>query len=152
MRKEKAHLMIALKQLLLEATPGTQEAICEALALQGFEVNQTKVSRLLHQVGAMKIKNEHGKVVYCLAKEPPPTGALSSVSSLIIDVTANEMLVVIHTSPGAASLVARLLDYQQGDTEILGSVAGDDTIFVAPKSIAKIAQTLKQVQSLLFAG
>jgi transcriptional regulator of arginine metabolism len=59
-------------------------------------------------------------------------------------------MIVVHTSPGSASLIARFLDYRHKETEILGTVAGDDTIFIVPKSIKRIHHTLKEVEALFF--
>lgn len=148
-QKPDQSLSSALQLLLTEESAGTQEEICYALQIQGYEVNQTKISRLLRKLGAVKVRDERGKIVYWLPKEPPPPEMSSPVSSLIIDIVANESLILVHTSPGSASLVARLLDYQHRETEILGTVAGDDTIFVAPKSVRQIAKTLKEVRNLL---
>lgn len=145
----KQSLLSALHMLLIEESAGTQEEICQTLQSQGYEVNQTKVSRMLTKLGAVKVKDERGKIVYWLSKEPPPPEMSSAVSSLIIDVVSNESLIIVHTSPGAASLVGRLLDYQYRDTEILGTVAGDDTIFIAPKSVKNISKTLQEVKGLL---
>jgi transcriptional regulator of arginine metabolism len=47
-------------------------------------------------------------------------------------------------------LIARLLDYRQKETEIIGTVAGDDTIFVVPASTKRIDKTLREVKSLLY--
>ncbi len=139
----------ALQKLLTEESAGTQDEVCHALEAQGYEVNQTKVSRLLRKLGAVKVKDERGKIVYWLPKEPPPPEMSSPVSSLIIDITSNESLIIVHTSPGSASLVARLLDYQHRETEILATIAGDDTIFVAPKSTQQINKALDEIRRLL---
>ncbi len=149
--KLKSHsLTDALHELLTEGAAGTQEEICRMLENQGHEVNQTKVSRLLRKLGAVKVKDERGQVVYWLPKEPPPPETSSPVSSLIFEIMANENMILVHTTPGAASLVARLLDYRQKETEIIGTVAGDDTIFIAPKSIKTIDKTLAEVKRLLW--
>ena len=139
-----------LKALLSEESTSTQEEICRKLQQKGFDINQTKVSRLLSKLGAIKLKHEDGKVCYGLAKEPPPPAISSRVSSLVVNVVANESMVVVHTNPGAAPFVARLLDYKQRMTEILATVAGDDTIFIAPKSTKRILKTLEEVKTLLY--
>jgi transcriptional regulator of arginine metabolism len=73
----------------------------------------------------------------------------TSIRDLILDVVSNETLVVIFTSPGSASMVARILDYIQMNTEILGTIAGDDTIFVAPKSVKDIQKLCNEICALL---
>lgn len=56
----------------------------------------------------------------------------SPLKNLVLDIDHNDAVVVIHTSPGAAQLIARMLD-SLGKTEgILGTIAGDDTIFTTP--------------------
>lgn len=130
----------ALEEILRLGTAATQQEICEALRAQGFDVNQTKVSRLLYKLSAVKIKNPEGQIVYHLSKE---------MAQLILKISTNEQLIVIQTSPGSASLIARMLDYQSANSEILATLAGDDTIFVAPKSVKRINRALDEVKRLL---
>ena len=58
--------------------------------------------------------------------QPPP------LKNLVLDIDYNDAVVVIHTSPGAAQLIARLLDSLGKAEGILGTIAGDDTIFTTP--------------------
>lgn len=58
--------------------------------------------------------------------------ATSPLKNLVLDVDYNDALVVVQTSPGAAQLVARLLDSISKSEGILGTIAGDDTIFITP--------------------
>ncbi|MGB7978389.1 MAG: arginine repressor [Chlamydiales bacterium] len=142
-------LVDALRLLLMGRKASTQEAICSALEKLGYEINQTKVSRLLRKIGAIKIENEHGQTVYSLPREPAPPSMNTQIRDLIVNIVANEALVVIFTSPGSASMVARVLDYNQITTEILGTIAGDDTIFVAPKTIKDIRKLTEEIKGLL---
>ncbi|MBS0620845.1 MAG: arginine repressor [Verrucomicrobia bacterium] len=139
----------ALRALLMGREASTQEDICAALEKLGYEINQSKVSRLLRKVGAIKVVNERGQTVYSLAREPAPPSMNMPIRSLILDIVSNETLVVIFTSPGSASMVARVLDYNQITTEILGTIAGDDTIFIAPKSIKDIQRLTEEIRGLL---
>ncbi len=139
----------ALKDLLMGRKAATQEDLCLELAKLGYDINQSKASRLLRKIGAVKVTNEQGLIVYSLPREPAPPSMHTPLKDLIIDIVSNEVLVLIFTSPGSASMVARLLDYNQIKTEILGTIAGDDTIFVAPKSIQRIDRLLQEIRSLL---
>ena len=138
-----------LRGLLIEGQTSTQEELCLALELRGFKVNQSTVSRLLRKIKAIKVENEKGESVYSLPREPAPPSITPALRSLIIDVAANESVVVIFTSPGSASMIARILDYKQPTSEVLGTIAGDDTIFVVPKSIHNIRKLYKEVKALL---
>ena len=139
----------ALRKLLLEREASTQDSICIALEKLGYEINQSKVSRLLRKIGAIKVVNAKGQTIYSLPREPAPPSMDTPIRNLILDVVANETLVIIFTSPGSASMVARLLDYAQISTEILGTIAGDDTIFVAPKSVKNIDSLFEKIKNLL---
>ena len=58
--------------------------------------------------------------------------SLALLKNLVLDIDYNDAVVVIHTSPGAAQLIARLLDSLGKAEGILGTIAGDDTIFTTP--------------------
>ena len=96
-----------------------------------------------------------GQTVYRLGEEflnaPVPAPVANSMKDLVTDVQSNGVMIIIHTSPGSASLVARHLDSRVhgGGGEILGTIAGDDTIFVAPSDVKKIAGTLLMIQRTL---
>lgn len=139
----------ALRTLLMGRKANTQEDICSVLEKQGYEINQSKASRLLRKIGAIKVVNSRGQTVYSLPREPAPPSMNTPLRELILDIVSNETLVVIYTSPGSASMVARVLDYNQITTEILGTIAGDDTIFVAPKSIKDIHKLTEEIKGLL---
>lgn len=144
----KIQLMSTLKKLLLEGSAKTQKEICQALTKQGIDINQTKISRTLRKLGVVKIKNEQGDSVYCIPKDPPPLESSSSVNNLVIDIVHNESIIVVHTSPGAAQVIARIIDYLNSDNEILGTIAGDNTIFIAPKLTSNVKQLAKKINSL----
>jgi transcriptional regulator of arginine metabolism len=151
MKKEKTeseHLQEALKQLLMEGQASTQEQMCRALESAGYDVNQSKVSRMLKKINAVKAVNVQGQTVYALPREPAPPTLYAPLKSLIADIVANESLVVIFTSPGCASMVARILDHHPQSSEVLGTIAGDDTIFVAPKSVHNIHLLLAEIKAL----
>lgn len=145
---DKYTLVDALRSLLLESEANTQEDISLALEKKGYEVNQSKISRLLRKIGAVKIVNSKGQTVYSFPREPAPPSLHTPLRNLILEVVSNETLVVVFTSPGCASMVARILDHSIS-TEILGTVAGDDTIFVAPKTIKDISILTHEIKKLL---
>jgi len=149
MNSKKKDLAPILRNLLLKKSAKTQEEICLLLKKYGHDVNQTKVSRLLRKLGVVKAKNSQGKIIYWLPKELPPPSLSNLVNDLIVDVTSNESTIIIHTSPGSASLIARVIDYLGVENEILGTIAGDDTIFVAPKSISNIKLVYKKIRAQL---
>ncbi|MFD2176456.1 transcriptional regulator ArgR [Veronia pacifica] len=126
-------LVRAFKAILKEEKFSSQGEIVDALKAQGFEnINQSKVSRMLTKFGAVRTRNAKMEMVYCLPVELGVPTTSSPLKELVMDIDYNSALVVIHTGPGAAQLIARLLDSLGKAEGILGVVAGDDTIFITP--------------------
>lgn len=124
----------SFKQLLQEEKYSSQSEIVEAMIAKGFEnINQSKVSRMLTKFGAVRVRNTKKCMVYCLPQNDGIPTANSSVRSLVTDIDHNGNIIVIHTSPGSAQMIARMLDSIRKAEGILGTIAGDDTIFVTPK-------------------
>jgi transcriptional regulator of arginine metabolism len=144
---KKAQLIIALQELLQKKIAGTQEDIREALKKQGFLVNQVMISRLLHKIGAIKMHKDD-KIIYQLPTELVSITPNDSLKYLILHISHNESLIVIQTAPGSAQLVARLLD-QTAKIGILGTVAGDDTIFIAPEKTKNIQAVFQKISKML---
>lgn len=128
------------KALLKEEKFSSQGEIVQALQEQGFDnVNQSKISRMLTKSGAVRTRNAKMEMVYCLPAEPGVPATTSPLKNLVLDIDYNDAVVVIHTSPGAAQLIARLLDSLGKAEGILGTIAGDDTIFTTPVRNVAIA-------------
>ncbi|MDU3784802.1 MAG: transcriptional regulator ArgR [Serratia marcescens] len=128
-------LIKTFKALLKEEKFSSQGEIVLALQEEGFEnINQSKVSRMLTKFGAVRTRNAKMEMVYCLPAELGVPTTTSPLKNLVLYVGHNDAVVVIHTSPGAAQLIARLLDSLGKSQGILGTIAGDDTIFVTPSN------------------
>lgn len=139
----------AFKAILKEEKFGSQGEIVVALQQAGFaNVNQSKVSRMLTKFGAVRTRNAKQEVVYCLPQDASVPAATSPLKNLVLDVDYNESLVVIHTSPGAAQLIARLLDSMGKNAGILGCIAGDDTIFTTPVKKISVKDLYKSILEL----
>ncbi len=144
--KQTPTVLEALRDILSTQGAGTQEDLRSALQRRGYEVNQSTISRNLRKLGAVKAANSLGQAYYKLPEEAAMPSVEASMSDLVTEIVHNDSLIVIHTSPGSASLIARNLDHF-GDEYILGTIAGDDTIFVAipsGKSLKKMVMELKQ--------
>lgn len=148
--KANQRLIEDMRTILLQGKVTTQDGICASMVEHGHTVNQSKVSRLLRKIGAVKTKNERGEIVYRLPHEPAPPTTSCQLSSLIIDVVANEVNIIVYTSPGSAQLIARILDYNKDHIDILGTIAGDDAVFIAPASTKEIHYSIKKIRELLF--
>ena len=132
----------AIADLIRGSTLSSQEELAEQLGSLGFVVTQATISRDLEQLGAVKVRRQ-GQLVYALA-DVASAGFSPRVASVFRDwvrsVEPAANLVVIKTPPGSAHLVGVALDNSEID-EIVGTICGDDTIFIACRSAAE-AQSL----------
>lgn len=120
----------AVARIVRNRRIGTQEELLSALAQAGFRATQATLSRDLARLGARRVSRPEGGTVYELDGAAEGNG-LGALRGLVQGITANASLVVIRTHPGSAPAIARAIDL--GDVpEVLGTIAGDDTIFVAP--------------------
>lgn len=133
---------------LREFRVGSQEELVARLSLAGIAATQATVSRDLLDLGAVKLKRD-GTIRYVMADQVEPGHAAAKLDRLLAEwvnaiISAGNML-VLKTPPGSANLVANALD-AAGLEEIAGTIAGDDTIFVAltdgsnPASVASMLQ------------
>jgi transcriptional regulator of arginine metabolism len=149
------NISFALRQLLQDGNVGSQDEICRVLQKQGYEINQTKVSRLLHKIGAIKVVNQDGLNTYRLPHEHGLMHELTIpnskniINNWVIDIVSNNTLIVIHTIPSAGSLVAREIDLHKVNLGVLGTIAGDDTIFVTPRDEKNIKKVIAAIKSHL---
>ena len=142
-------MLEAFKALLREERYGSQGDIVDALKAQGFSnISQSKVSRLLSKYGAVRTRNARQEMVYCLPAELGIPSTRAPLTQLVLDIQHNDVMVIIRTTPGAAQLIARLLDSVGKQEGVLGTIAGDDTIFIAPLKVADIDFTLQNVKAL----
>jgi transcriptional regulator of arginine metabolism len=137
----------AIMRLVRERQLSTQAELAEALRQAGIEVVQTTVSRDIAQLGLVKVRNAEGRLVYAL----PGAADLDRLSELASDlrrwalsVTASASLVVVQTPPGFASPLAEAIDRARlGD--VAGTIAGENTIFVAAREGVSGAELASQL-------
>lgn len=141
----------ALRSLLREGEASTQEDLCEALRKKKFDVTQSTVSRDLRKIGAVKTTDHLDEIYYTLPEEivALPRVLGHNLNGLLIDIEYNESMIILHTTPGSASLLARHIDSMRKELKIIGSIAGDDTIFIAPASGNLIKSIIKGIKEIL---
>jgi transcriptional regulator of arginine metabolism len=141
--RRKRHLKIL--ELITTRAIRTQEELAEVLAAEGWAVTQSSVSR---DIAALRLVKVDG------AYRRPPRGATAAdpderriAEGVLTAESAGEALIVLHTPPGEANRVAVALD-RLAWADVVGTIAGDDTIFLAVKNAVAQRQVLRQVQKL----
>lgn len=127
MRTKKERLD-AIRAIIRAREIGNQEELLNALRESGFSVTQATLSRDIKQLKVAKVHGGNGDYVYRLpeAEAAPPRGARRPG----VEFSGN--LAVLKTRPGYAMGIASDIDTRASD-EILGTIAGDDTILVIPR-------------------
>ncbi len=132
-----------IRQLIASRRIATQEDLRSLLADRGYDVTQATLSRDLAQLGARRAAEPGGGTYYELS-DAPLVRAIPLIEELVRTIDDNGTLVVVHTTSGAAQVVAGALDRAKLP-EVLGTIAGDDAIFVAP---ARGVSTTKLIRKL----
>ncbi|SET17865.1 arginine repressor [Prevotella sp. kh1p2] len=134
--KIKNQRMEALKMLISSKEMGSQDEVLKELAKEGFTLTQATLSRDMKQLKVAKAASMNGKYVYVLPNETmykrvskPQTATEMLRSPGFVSVNFSGNMCVIKTRPGYASSIAYDID-NSTIPEILGTIAGDDTIFI----------------------
>jgi transcriptional regulator of arginine metabolism len=152
-RISKARRQHLVAKLLAEHEVTSQDQLVELLAADGIAATQATVSRDLEEVGAVKVRVPGlERQVYAIAELPrdqvAPLDHLRRVmGEWVVAVGHSQNLVVLHTPPGSAHVVASALD-RSGIEGALGTVAGDDTVLVIADERVSGAWLAKQLAEL----
>ena len=127
------HRHARIRDLLAAGNVRNQTELQEQLATEGFAVNQGTLSRDLRDIGVVKTSTGYALPDTNGSPLPPPPPALgnldAALATWLIRATPAQNQIVLHTPPGGAQALGRALDLARLP-EIVGTIAGDDTILV----------------------
>lgn len=151
-RVSKTQRQHRIAKLLEEQAVSSQPELVRLLAAGGINATQATVSRDLEDLGAVKVRVPGGETVYAIPEmardRVAPEDHLKRVlGDWVVEVGASGNLVVLRTPPGSAHVVGSALD-RAGLPEILGTVAGDDTVLVVASADAGGTKLAKRLSSL----
>jgi transcriptional regulator of arginine metabolism len=146
MKVAEPELINTFKALLQDQHFGSQLQLARALSLRGFKnVTQTRISRLLHKVGAVKIRNHNNDAVYRLPEKQYIPCGQQAIDSVVLDIKHNQMQIIIKTVIGAATLISKMIESMGEQAGVLACMASDSTILVIPADVRKIQQTMSTI-------
>jgi transcriptional regulator of arginine metabolism len=134
----------ALLRILREGVVGRQAEIVQRLKQAGYDVTQSSVSRDLRDLGVAKVGDR-----YVVPGDTPPSrSAFSAVAAFVVAaLPAGPHLTVVRTAVGSAQSVALAID-QARWPEVVGTISGDDTVFVATRDDGAQRAFIDRLQSL----
>ncbi|MDP1792572.1 MAG: arginine repressor [Acidimicrobiales bacterium] len=155
MRLAKQQRQHRIASLLETGTVTSQQQLVEMLADTGVVATQATVSRDLEDMGAVKIRVRGGETAYALPELPtqrvaPEDHLRRVLSEWLVEVAVSGQIVVLRTPPGSAHVVGSAID-RSGLPDILGTVAGDDTLMVVASEKAggkKVANMFTELAGL----
>jgi len=139
-------------RLISENNVETQQQLAEMLIAEGFAATQATVSRDIKELNIIKVHDHDEHYKYAVAKQDRPTSDSAKLQTIFrecvvsIDYAVN--IVVIRTLTGSASAAAAALDAMHLPN-IVGTIAGDDTIFLVMRSQVKAQDFCSDMRNLL---
>ncbi|MDK2823239.1 MAG: transcriptional regulator of arginine metabolism [Clostridia bacterium] len=146
--KTKRHKKIL--ELIQNQIISTQEEVAEALRKEGFNVTQATVSRDIKELGLIKVAIGNEMYKYALPMEVTVSESRLKfmIKEFVLKYDYSENIIVIKTPPGNAQAVASVIDNAQW-REVIGTVAGDDTILLVIKPVSAVPTVIKKINSYL---
>lgn len=147
--KKTRHAMIL--EVIRKYEVETQEELAARLREAGFQVTQATVSRDIRELKLSKVPSHEGRQKYAALKQEEghsgdKYGRVLRDGYVSMDVAQN--ILVVRTVSGMAMAVAAALDHLKFD-EIVGCIAGDDTIFVAVRTVEETRALTEKIRSIL---
>ncbi len=148
----KRHRYAKIKELVQSRVIETQEELAQALQEEGIDVTQATVSRDIKELMLIKVPTTDGRYRYALS---PDENVLISRNRMVrvfqdaitkIDYSGN--LIVVSTLPGNANAVASVIDHSHWEN-IIGTIAGDDTLLLVVKPEKAVTKVIKEINSLM---
>ncbi len=140
--RRKRHLRIL--ELISTRAVRTQEELADALSADGWQVTQSSVSRDIAALHLAKVDGIYRRARNSAGRDPDEVRIAEGV---LAAEAAGEAIVVVHTPPGEANRVGVALD-RLAWPEIVGTIAGDDTIFLAVANLVAQRQVLRKLRAI----
>jgi transcriptional regulator of arginine metabolism len=145
-------LISICKHLLNEQRFGSQIEFVQALSLHGFNITQTRVSRLLNKLGAIKIRNHKNNFIYKLPSEQNVPRVKQAIDSVVLAIKHNNAQIIIKTIVGGGRLITKIIETMDETNGVLACIGSDNTILVIPEDVSKVELVYDNVLNYLNIG
>ena len=140
----------AIKEIIGNTAVASQDELRLEMKRKGFDVTQATLSRDLKEMGVARVSSGEG-MHYILQ----PAGELRILRPLVgaqvLSIVASETLIIVKTLPGSANVVGEFVDTLH-PVDIIGTIAGDNTLLVIPQSQRKTSRVLQFLKQRLIEG
>jgi len=138
----------AIQRLIREQSISTQTELAEALRREGHDVVQTTVSRDVHELGLVKVRDSRGHLVYAYPEDVAgfDEDVADAIARWALTVEPSGSLVVVTTPYGYAQALAQAIDVAR-HPQIAGTVAGENTILLVAREPTTGAQLADEIRA-----
>jgi len=147
----KAQRQIKIREIIANQEIETQDELVKALRQAGYNVTQATVSRDIKELHLVKVATNKGVYKYSLPADQrfnPLQKLKRLLQDSFVSIEHSGHLIVLKTLPGNANAVASLLDHLEWE-EIIGTIAGDDTILMICRENANIEEIMQRFTDML---
>lgn len=147
----KAQRHIKIREIIATREIETQEELVEELRKAGYNVTQATVSRDIKELHLVKVPTHNGRYKYSLPADRrfnPLQKLKRMLMECFVGIEKSENLIVIKTLPGNANAVGALIDNLEWP-EIIGTIAGDDTILIVCRDREKVPELVNRFIDML---
>jgi transcriptional regulator of arginine metabolism len=142
--------LFAIKEIVATKQIGSQDVLRRELKKRGCDVTQATLSRDMKELGVSRIVSSAGGL-YAMQAPVEVQALRPLVNAEILSIDSNEGMIVVHTLPGCANTVGEFIDVQK-HPDVIGTVAGDNTLLIIPSSQRKTKQVLQFLKNKLIEG
>lgn len=139
-------------ELICQESIDTQNALADALRAAGFASTQATISRDIRELGLVKEMGSDGRYRYIAPRQASTVGYSERLRTIfkesVTSIEAAQNMVVLKTLPGLASAACSAID-DMAYPDLLGTLAGDDTAFIAMRDAATAERFTQEISSML---
>ena len=147
----KARRQAMIREIVESQSIQTQEELAEALRAHGMVVTQATVSRDIKEMHLLKVLADNGNYRYAtmeMGDSVMNDRLIRMLSDSVIEISSANNLIVIHTLPGSAHVAAEAIDSLKWQ-EVLGTIAGDNTILAIIRCNEEVDEVVRRFHSLI---
>ena len=148
MSHERRQRHLKILELVATRPLRTQDELADALSREGWEVTQSSVSRDIAALGLIKIDGIYQRPAAARIHDIVDPNERRIAESLLSVESAGDALLVLHTPPGEAQRVGSAIDLLAWP-DVIGTIGGDDTIFLATRNRAAQSHLMRQLHQLM---
>ena len=142
---------VAILDIIEKNDIETQEELADALRMRGFQVTQATVSRDIKELRLLTVLTPMGTYKYATANKAEnglTDRFIRMLSESVLSVASSENMIVIKTLSGSAAVAAEALDSFHWP-EMLGTIAGDNTIFMVVRTAEEVQKVVERIQDMM---